>query len=133
LPVTTPEAPSSPSAASLASAPRSLKDPVRWRFSALSATAGAPQRRAIVRDESTGVWRTSSPAARRTRAMASSGSSFPRRAADAMPPLLLVRGGDARLPAQLAGAQDDLLALLVQQLPDEPARVEERVGDRAAG
>src|SRR6201987_16894 len=38
LPVTTPPAHASPSAPSFESAPRSLNEPVRWRFSALSPT-----------------------------------------------------------------------------------------------
>src|ERR1035437_5922345 len=63
LPVTTPASQSSPSAASLASAPRSLNEPVRWRFSALSATV-TPVRSASVRELSTGVSRmTPAPAA----------------------------------------------------------------------
>ena len=52
---TTPRAqPSSPSAASLADAPRTLNEPVRWRFSALSSTT-PPARSEIVRVERTGV------------------------------------------------------------------------------
>ena len=54
---TTPLAqPSSPSAASLAATPRTLKDPVRWRFSAFSATV-PPARSENVRVESIGVRR----------------------------------------------------------------------------
>jgi hypothetical protein len=54
---TTPAAqPASPSAASFAAAPRTLKDPVRWRFSALRTTS-PPARSEKVRDERTGVRR----------------------------------------------------------------------------
>ena len=48
--------PSMPSAASFAPAPRTLKEPVRWRFSAFSATM-PPARSEIVRVESIGVRR----------------------------------------------------------------------------
>ena len=54
LPVTTPPPHASPSAASLDSAPRSLNEPVRCRFSALNATV-APARSLSVRELSTGV------------------------------------------------------------------------------
>jgi hypothetical protein len=62
LPHTTPASQRSPSEAILANAPRSLNDPVRWRFSALSAT-GIPVRSASVRELSTGVSRMISPPA----------------------------------------------------------------------
>src|SRR5690348_12840960 len=65
-PVTTPPLQPSPSAASLDSAPRSLNDPVRWRFSALRATV-APHSSEIVREERTGVRRTTSATAARAR------------------------------------------------------------------
>ena len=52
---TTPFAqPASPSAASFAAAPRTLNEPVRWRFSAFSTTV-PPARSEIVRVDSTGV------------------------------------------------------------------------------
>src|SRR3954470_16753609 len=60
LPAVTPRAQPSPSAASLFSAPRTLNEPVRWRFSALSATA-APVRSLSVSEGSTGV-RLATPA-----------------------------------------------------------------------
>ena len=54
---TTPRAqPSSPSVASLLATPRTLKDPVRWRFSAFSATV-PPARSENVRVDSIGVRR----------------------------------------------------------------------------
>ena len=54
---TTPAAqPSSPRAVSFAPAPRTLKEPVRWRFSAFSATT-PPARSENVRVESIGVRR----------------------------------------------------------------------------
>ena len=48
--------PSAPSAASFAAVPRTLNEPVLWRFSAFSATT-PPARSEIVRVESTGVRR----------------------------------------------------------------------------
>src|SRR4051812_40338657 len=70
LPAVTPRAQPSPRAASLFSAPRTLNDPVRWRFSALSATA-APVRSLSVSDGSTGVSFATSATAARARATAS--------------------------------------------------------------
>src|SRR4051812_20461062 len=70
LPAVTPRAQPSPSAASLFSAPRTLNDPVRWRFSALSAT-DAPVRSPSVSDGSTGVRLATSATAARARATAS--------------------------------------------------------------
>ena len=61
--------PSSPSAASLADAPRTLNEPVRWRFSALSATV-PPARSEIVRVESTGVRRATCSTSGRAAAIA---------------------------------------------------------------
>ena len=57
-------APSSPSAASLAAAPRTLNEPVRWRFSALSATT-PPARSENVREDTIGVWRATASTAGR--------------------------------------------------------------------
>src|SRR4051812_33118885 len=70
LPAVTPRAQPSPSAASLFSAPRTLNDPVRWRFSALSAT-DAPVRSLSVSDGSTGVRLATSATAARASATAS--------------------------------------------------------------
>src|SRR3954468_18713300 len=70
LPAVTPRAQPSPRAASLFSAPRTLNDPVRWRFSAFSATA-APVRSLSVSDGSTGVRFATSAMATRARATAS--------------------------------------------------------------
>src|SRR5438270_3020967 len=71
LAATTPaEHPLSPSADSLASAPRSLNDPVRWRFSVLSATV-RPLRSLSVPELRTGVSRTMLPTARAARRMSS--------------------------------------------------------------
>ena len=68
---TTPFAqPSSPSAASFAATPRTLNEPVRWRFSAFSTTV-PPARSEIVREESTGVWRAIVVAAGRAAATSS--------------------------------------------------------------
>ena len=62
----TPREQSSPSAASLFSAPRSLNEPVRCRLSALSVTS-APRRWVSVIDGSTGVRLATSAIARRAR------------------------------------------------------------------
>ena len=62
--------PSSPSASSLADAPRTLNEPVRWRFSALRATM-PPARSEIVRLESTGVRRATRSTAARAASMSS--------------------------------------------------------------
>src|SRR4051812_16303214 len=56
LAATTPPAQESPSAASLAATPRTLNEPVRWRFSALSTTV-PPARSLNVRVDSIGVRR----------------------------------------------------------------------------
>src|SRR3954470_9237407 len=64
LPPVTPRAHESPSAASLFSAPRILNEPVRWRFSAFSATS-PPARCVRVSDGSTGVSLATSALARR--------------------------------------------------------------------
>ena len=72
---TTPrEQPSSPSAASLAATPRTLNEPVRWRFSAFSDTT-PPVRSEIVRDESTGVRRAIASTAGRAAATSSAVTS----------------------------------------------------------
>ena len=70
LPPVTPRAHPSPSAASLFRAPRILNEPVRCRFSALSATT--PSRRWVsVSDGSTGVRLATSAIAPRARSMSS--------------------------------------------------------------
>ncbi len=60
LPVTTPAAQRSPSVLTLFAAPRTLNEPVRWRFSALSPTS-TPSSWVWGAAGSTGVGRTSSP------------------------------------------------------------------------
>src|ERR671916_625320 len=70
--VTTPLAhPCSPSAASLAATPRTLNEPVRCRFSALSTTS-PPATSENVREDSTGVRRAISPTAGRAARMSAS-------------------------------------------------------------
>src|SRR3954465_6741775 len=69
LPAVTPRAQPSPSVASLFSAPRILKEPVRWRFSAFSATA-RPVCSESVSEGSTGVCLATSAIAARARAIA---------------------------------------------------------------
>jgi hypothetical protein len=73
LPATTPRV-GSPSVASFASAPRSLNEPVRWRFSALT-TMSPPQRSVMLLRLNTGVCRTSAPAAAWMRRSSSSDAS----------------------------------------------------------
>src|SRR4051794_18912988 len=72
---TTPRArPSGPSAASFAAAPRTLKEPLRWRFSAFRATT-PPARSEIVREDSTGVRRASASTAGRAASTSSAVTS----------------------------------------------------------
>ena len=71
LPATTPARASSPSAASLAVAPRTLKEPVRCRFSAFRTTSPPPVSSASVHELSTGVTRATSSTASRTRVTSS--------------------------------------------------------------
>ena len=54
LPEETEQTPSGRSAATALNAPRNLKAPARWRFSALSAS-GAPIRASSVRERNSGV------------------------------------------------------------------------------
>src|SRR3954453_7007636 len=72
---TTPAAhPLAPRAASLAPTPRTLKEPVRWRFSAFSATT-PPARSENVRVERTGVRRAVEATAGRAAPMSSAVTS----------------------------------------------------------
>ena len=112
LPPVTPRAHPSPRAASLFSAPRILNEPVRCRFSALSATT--PSRRWVsVSDGSTGVRLATSAIAPRARSMSSG--------------VTVARVGDVAIGRALGRQRDDGVDL------DLRAQRQRGHADRAAG